>query len=101
MMPLCHLCLSAVVAPHTGKKAPRRRTEVLPKATKLLEAREEPMELDKNMNKTVIVASGRPGFTCEMCRWTVKDSASYLDHVNGRFRESRLHSAPCTHRRGK
>lgn len=73
-----------------GKKAPRRRTEVLPKATKLLEAREEPMELDKNMNKTVIVASGRPGFTCEMCRWTVKDSASYLDHVNGRFHLRKL-----------
>ena len=58
----------------------------MPKATKLLEAREEPLELDKNLNKTIIVASGRPGFSCETCKRTLKDSASYLDHVNSRFR---------------
>jgi len=67
-----------------GKKV--RRKEVLPKATKLLEARDEPLELDKNLNKTIIIASGRPGFSCETCKRTLKDSASYLDHVNGRYR---------------
>lgn len=70
----------------TGKKV--RRREELPKATKLLEAREEPLNLDKNSGKTIIVASGRPGFSCTTCKWTFKDSASYLGHVNGRYRKS-------------
>ena len=71
-----------------GKK-PRHREE-MPKATKLLEARGAPLGLDKNMNKTFIVASGRPGFNCETCKRTLKDSASYLDHVNGRYRQHRI-----------
>lgn len=69
---------------HSGKKP--RRTQDLPKATKLLEAREE-LNLDKNQGKTIIVAGRRPGFSCQMCRRTFQDSASYLGHVNGRYRE--------------
>lgn len=70
-----------------GKRLPRRREE-LPKATQLLQAREAPLELEKNLNKTLIVSSGRPGFSCQLCRRTFKDSSSYLGHVNGRYRES-------------
>jgi hypothetical protein len=50
-----------------GKKAPRFKEE-LPKATKLLEQRTAPLELDSNLNKTMIVSNpggrgaGQPGF---------------------------------------
>lgn len=77
------MCLNTI-----GKKV--RRREELPKATKLLEAREEPLNLDKNQGKTIIVASGRPGFSCQTCRRTFKDSSSYLGHVNGRYRKLAL-----------
>jgi len=67
-----------------GKK-PKRRVVNMPKPTKLLEAREAPLELDKNKNKTMIIANGRPGFSCETCKRTLKDSVAYLDHVNSNF----------------
>ena len=78
--------------PIAGKKAPRRKTD-LPKPTELMKAREVPLELDKNLNKTVIVNPGagtgqnQPGFYCDVCRRTHKDSVAYLDHINGRSRK--------------
>lgn len=30
---------------------------------------------------------GGPGYYCELCRRTCKDSIGYLDHINGRSRE--------------
>lgn len=62
-----------------------------PKPTQKLQQRDDPLELDKNTNKTVVVAQGtrqnQPGFYCEACSRTYKDSASYLDHINSRARE--------------
>ncbi|EIM20346.1 hypothetical protein WALSEDRAFT_20701 [Wallemia mellicola CBS 633.66] len=59
-----------------------------PKPTQKLQQRDDPLELDKNTNKTVVVAQGtrqnQPGFYCEACSRTYKDSASYLDHINSR-----------------
>ncbi|KAI8818403.1 uncharacterized protein EV422DRAFT_185427 [Fimicolochytrium jonesii] len=52
----------------------------------LLQAREGPIDLTSNLNKTQIVqASGaqQPGFYCKVCDCTVKDSVNYLDHING------------------
>jgi U4/U6.U5 tri-snRNP component SNU23 len=75
-----------------GKK-PRKFKEDLPKPTELMQQREAPLELDKNLNKTMIVNNpggrgpGQPGFFCEVCNRTSKDSAAYLDHINGRSRE--------------
>lgn len=74
-----------------GKK-PRRFREELPKPTELMQQREAPLELDKNLNKTMLVqnpgarGSGQPGFYCEVCNRTCKDSVGYLDHINGRTR---------------
>ncbi|KZO93094.1 hypothetical protein CALVIDRAFT_486322 [Calocera viscosa TUFC12733] len=72
-----------------GKK-PRRIKEDVPKPTELMKAREGDLELEKNLNKTVIVQSaggrgpGQPGFYCEVCTRTFKDTAGYLDHINSR-----------------
>ena len=59
-----------------------------------MKAREGPLELDKNLNKTMVVQNlggkgpGQPGFYCETCSRTYKDSTSYLDHINSRARVS-------------
>lgn len=60
-----------------------------------MKAREAPLELDKNLNKTIIVSggqgAGQPGFFCDLCNKTSKDSVAYLDHINGRAREFGFH----------
>lgn len=76
----------------SGKKAPRKQDPDLPKATELMKAREAPLELSKNLNKTIVIDSSagtgqkQPGFYCDLCKRTSKDSARYLDHLNGRSR---------------
>lgn len=78
-----------------GKRPPRKK-EDLPKATEMMKARDLPLELDKNLNKTIVidasVGSGQkqPGFYCDVCKRTCKDSARYLDHINGRTHLRRL-----------
>ena len=58
-----------------------------------MKQREAPLELEKNLGKTMVVqnTSGRgpgvPGFYCEACNRTYKDSNAYLDHINGRARK--------------
>ena len=56
-----------------------------------MKAREIPLDLDKNLNKTIIVSAGtkgagQPGFYCDVCNKTSKDSVGYMDHINGRAR---------------
>ncbi|GAA6042854.1 hypothetical protein JCM8097_007191 [Rhodosporidiobolus ruineniae] len=78
-----------------GKKPPRKQ-EDLPKPTELMKAREGPLDLGKNLNKTVVIdasaGSGQkqPGFYCDLCKRTCKDSVRYLDHLNGRGHLRRL-----------
>ena len=61
-----------------------------------MKQREFDLQLDKNLNKTMIVENptgrgpGQPGFFCEACNRTYKDTTAYLDHINGRQRESQL-----------
>ncbi|KAG5654381.1 hypothetical protein H0H81_003205 [Sphagnurus paluster] len=70
------------------RKGPRR--DDLPKPTELMKQREAPLELDKNLGKTMVVQNpggkgpGQPGFHCEACNRTYKDSVGYLDHLNSR-----------------
>ncbi|KIJ49469.1 hypothetical protein M422DRAFT_27834 [Sphaerobolus stellatus SS14] len=81
----------------SGKK-PRvsRAVEDLPKPTEMMKQREAPLELDKNLGKTMIVTNpggrgaGQPGFYCELCSRNHKDSAGYLDHINSRQHLRRL-----------
>ncbi|KAG6842134.1 hypothetical protein C0991_001627 [Blastosporella zonata] len=70
------------------RKGPRR--DDLPKPTELMKQRDAPLELDKNLGKTMVVQNpggkgpGQPGFFCEACNRTYKDSVGYLDHLNSR-----------------
>ncbi|KAK4054211.1 U4/U6.U5 snRNP associated protein [Microbotryomycetes sp. JL201] len=80
----------------TACRKPKRKKEDLPKPTELMKARDAPLELDKNLNKTIIVNSGagsgpgQPGFYCDVCKRTLKDSLRYLEHINGRSHLRRL-----------
>ncbi|EIW63020.1 uncharacterized protein TRAVEDRAFT_34276 [Trametes versicolor FP-101664 SS1] len=73
-----------------GKKPRRGPKNDLPKPTELMKQREGPLDLDKNLGKTMVVQNagtrgpGVPGFFCEACNRTYKDSSGYLDHINGR-----------------
>ncbi|KAF4567535.1 hypothetical protein EYR40_006537 [Pleurotus pulmonarius] len=73
-----------------GKRPRKGKKDDLPKPTELMKQRETPLELDKNLNKTMVVQNpggrgpGQPGFHCETCNRTYKDSTGYLDHINGR-----------------
>ncbi|KAI8975816.1 hypothetical protein BD414DRAFT_496991 [Trametes punicea] len=73
-----------------GKKPRRGRKDDLPKPTELMKRREGSLDLDKNLGKTMVVQNmgtrgpGVPGFYCEVCNRTYKDSSGYLDHINGR-----------------
>ncbi|KDN49187.1 hypothetical protein K437DRAFT_245235 [Tilletiaria anomala UBC 951] len=69
-----------------GLKPNKRKKEEMPKPTKMLEARVEPLALDKNQGKSMMVEGKKgPGFYCELCNRICKDSGRYLDHINGRM----------------
>ena len=76
----------------TGKKPIKGKRKDLPKPTELMRRRENDLELEKNLGKTMVVQNpggrgpGQPGFYCEVCNRTYKDSVGYLDHINGRAR---------------
>ncbi|KAJ3840284.1 hypothetical protein F5878DRAFT_78525 [Lentinula raphanica] len=73
-----------------GKRPRKGPKQDLPKPTELMKQREGPLELDKNLNKTMVVqnpggrGAGQPGFYCETCNRTYKDTTGYLDHINSR-----------------
>lgn len=54
----------------------------------LLTARTTRLKLDVTLGKTQVVETGssnrQPGFYCEACDCTLKDSVSYVDHINGK-----------------
>ena len=78
-----------IILPLTGLKPKQKRKGDLPKPTAALKAREAPLELNKNEGKSMMVEGKRgTGFYCEPCNRMCKDSARYLDHINGRMRES-------------
>ncbi|KAI8048059.1 uncharacterized protein B0P05DRAFT_519544 [Gilbertella persicaria] len=54
----------------------------------LMKHREENIDLEKNVGKIQVVQSlesrKQPGFYCKACDVTIKDSVTYIDHLNGR-----------------
>lgn len=59
-----------------------------------LKMRDDRIDFDSNIGKIQVVqggasgeASRQPGFYCKACDIVVKDSANYLDHINGRKRK--------------
>jgi len=79
-----------------GLKPIKRWREELPKPTEQLQQRAAPLELDRNLNKTIMVENPtkggqkQPGFYCDLCKRTYKDTMAYLDHINGRSHLRRL-----------
>ncbi|KAF8320659.1 hypothetical protein DL93DRAFT_2073278 [Clavulina sp. PMI_390] len=77
-------------------KRPRRHRDDVPKPTELMKQRDAPLNLDKDLGKTIIVnnpggrGAGQPGYFCEVCNRSCKDSTGYLDHINGRSHLRRL-----------
>lgn len=64
---------------------------IKPEELQPVKAREEPLNLTANVGKFIAVASDAPnseqaGFFCEMCDCLMKDSVSWLDHINGKKR---------------
>jgi U4/U6.U5 tri-snRNP component SNU23 len=76
----------------TGKRPRLKPKEDLPRPTKSMQQRETPLELDKNLNQTMVVANpggrgpSQPGFYCDVCKRNYKDTSAYLDHINSRSR---------------
>ena len=77
---------------NAGKRPPKRKEDI-PKPTEKMQRREGSLEIDKNLNKIMVVSNaggrgpGAPGFYCEICNRTHKDSVGYLDHLNSRGRK--------------
>ncbi|MCO5598734.1 hypothetical protein L7F22_052832 [Adiantum nelumboides] len=72
-----------------------KKREEIAKPTQELQARKDDLQLTKNQGKTLMVENepGKrkgPGFYCELCNRTFKDSIAYLDHVNGRLHLRKL-----------
>lgn len=93
----CVKLLIYLTQQNTGKR-PRKFREELPKATELMKQRDAPLNLEKDLGKTIIVSNatgrgpGQPGYFCEVCSRTCKDSVGYLDHINSRSRTFLQHS---------
>lgn len=70
------------------------KEDELDQPKELLKMREGKLQLDANLGKTQVVMAGasgeasrQPGFYCKACDIVCKDSAGYLDHLNGRKRK--------------
>jgi hypothetical protein len=59
-----------------------------------IQARQDKVDVESKVGKTEIVTAadiergGGAGYYCEVCACLLKDSASYLDHINGKKRKS-------------
>lgn len=59
-----------------------------------LKPREQKVDLESKVGKVEIVKPGEstqapgPGYFCEVCKCLLKDSMSYLDHINGKKRKT-------------
>lgn len=56
-----------------------------------IKPREQKLELDEKVGKMEVINplaedGAKAGFWCEVCKCLMKDSASYLDHINGKKR---------------
>lgn len=60
-----------------------------------LKARSKPIDLESNLGKTTVISGNTPlsqqgGFYCSICDCVVKDSANFLDHINGKKRTFKI-----------
>lgn len=61
-----------------------------------IKARQSNIDLESKVGKTELIAptdaaqARGAGFWCEVCSCLLKDSSSYLDHINGKKRKQHL-----------
>ncbi|MES1918948.1 zinc finger, matrin-type 2 [Bonamia ostreae] len=72
-----------------------RKSELAIPKRKPLQADDRKIELLKEVGKTNVITSSTPlskrgGFYCESCECLLRDSHSYLDHVNGKKHQKLL-----------
>ncbi|KAI9275385.1 hypothetical protein BY458DRAFT_507259 [Sporodiniella umbellata] len=65
-----------------------KKTEEENESKQKLSHRTERLELEKNVGKVQVIQSTdsrkQPGYYCKDCDITIKDSVTYIDHLNGR-----------------
>ncbi|KAJ2031879.1 U4/U6.U5 snRNP associated protein [Coemansia sp. S610] len=74
---------------------PRNQSSRPTETREPLQSRKQAVDLEGMVGKVQVVqastaASGQPGFYCKVCDVTVKDSLSYLDHINGKNHQRML-----------
>ncbi|KAI8639006.1 hypothetical protein BD408DRAFT_422119 [Parasitella parasitica] len=67
----------------------KARREIVDDSSKeALKAREEKVDIESNVGKIQVVQAAdsrkQPGFYCKACDITIKDSVTWIDHLNGR-----------------
>lgn len=67
-----------------GARARKRARAPLPKASEALQQRTRALNIDVNEGRTMMVQGKGAGWYCAMCNVQCKDSARWLDHINGR-----------------
>ena len=77
-----------------GQLPSQRGRRELPKPTRAMQAHQD-LDLEKDSGTIRLVENedgrgGGPGFYCDVCKKTCKDSVGYLDHINGRMHLRRL-----------
>lgn len=60
-----------------------------------LQGRDYQLNLASRLNKTQVISSNTPlnqqaGYYCSVCDCILRDSASYLDHINGKYHNRAL-----------
>ncbi|CAG9464866.1 unnamed protein product [Pedinophyceae sp. YPF-701] len=64
----------------------------------LLKSRSYKLDLERKLGKTQVVGlntalSQQPGYYCSVCDCVLRDSTSYLDHINGKYHQRALGSS--------
>ncbi|TPX36965.1 hypothetical protein SmJEL517_g01000 [Synchytrium microbalum] len=80
------------------KKKRKKKTEPeeeVSEEPQMLRARDTKVDLETHLNKTQVVtvssdANRQPGYYCDVCDCTLKDSVAYLDHINGKRHQGNL-----------
>lgn len=77
------------------QEAETNGSDLQPTSKAFIQARDYKLDLENKAGKVEIInplaeESAKAGFWCDVCKCLSKDSASYLDHLNGKRRKLSL-----------
>lgn len=87
------------LTPHEIKQLKRRKRDPLHQGVIVkrdhLQGREYDLQLQARLNKTQVISTNMPlnqqaGYYCNVCDCILRDSQSYLDHINGKYHNRAL-----------